>query len=90
MCYGTTYQCQITCVNTDLNGTLLQQGIVSGTGYAKAGCKLLCDAGKPILDQGSFDPVMPLSGMAVLVGIAMVLIVALTIYSWWTRDDGDL
>jgi hypothetical protein len=80
MCYGQTYACTITCINTDLNMSLLSDGIITGTGITRSGCRIACEAGKYIDDGGVYDPFYnTLGGISIytLITISLIVLVAL-------------
>lgn len=58
MCTGMIYTCQITCLNGEINQSLLAQGVIKSEGVLEA-CKLACDAGTEMVGSSGFSPYLP-------------------------------
>lgn len=86
MCYGITYDCTVTCINTNLNATKLAEGVITSTMSNGYGCRIVCEEGEYIREHavemwnvGGFNPV-PLIGMGL---ITIGLIILAYLYLDW-------
>jgi hypothetical protein len=75
MCYGVSYKCAVSCINTDLNTTKLGEGIISGDGYG-SGCTISCAEG---IRDASWGTTHAISAEAPIntgwIGVACLIIV---------------
>lgn len=86
MCFMTTYSCEITCLNQELDMAAIVNGTIKGIGSLPNSCHTVCTQIATESFETSTNPIWGsgIIGLNIIVAIVLTLAVVI-VYLWWTK-----
>lgn len=83
MCYQESYNCIVSCLNSDLNMTDINNNVISSVGNFRNDCKIMsCDI-IPITEPTIFDTIFNIPIIPMIIIFSSILIIYSLVYLYW-------
>jgi hypothetical protein len=87
MCYQESYNCVVSCLNSDLNMTNINNNIISSVGNFGNGCKIMSCNIIPITESTMFDTIFNIPIIPLIIIFGSIIGICCLVYLYWITHD---